>query len=216
MRTLAAAAPEAIKRIYRRARPVHLPEDALLLHRDVALGLVARRRVRRSRARDDRVEHARLYTTGLISAAHEGYAQVAFAHGIEPRSPYSDRRMIEFGIRMPRAAKLCNGWYKRLAREALAGVLPDEVRWRRDVTMHPGGEFRRRFAQELARIAPAVWNRRTIEDRMNRWIDAESLGRAWRDFDANPSALKAGPLLTLVASAQWLGDPSRAFLSTEA
>jgi asparagine synthase (glutamine-hydrolysing) len=216
MRSLAAAAPESAKRIYRSMRAPYLPADARLLHRRLALDLVAKRRGGKPRPGDDRLEHARLYIGGLLPLAHEGYGQIAFAHGIEPRSPFSDRRMIEFAIRLPREAKLCNGWYKLLARKGMAGILPEEVRWRRDLTMHPGGEFRSRFAAELARRAPDVWNPHVIGDRMNRWVDRESLCRAWREFESDPDPLMAWPLLTLAANAQWLGSRDRARLATEA
>ena len=216
LRSLAAATPEALKSVYRNVKPTYLPDDARLLRRHVALDLIKRRRRRSPRHADDRIEHARLYMGGLLSMPHEGYGQIAFAHGIEPRSPFSDRRMIEFGIRMPRSAKVCNGWYKLLARRSLAGILPEEVRWRRDVTMHPGGEFRRHFAEQLARDAPGVWNLHTIGDRMDRWVDRESLDHAWREFEREPDGLKVGPLLTLAANAHWLGSHGRAELAMEA
>jgi asparagine synthase (glutamine-hydrolysing) len=216
MRTLAVAAPEALKRIYRRMRPPGMTADARLLHPRLAEDLYARRGKRRPRSGDDRVEHAQLFVGGLLPFAHEGYSEIAFAHGIEPRSPFSDRRMIEFGIRLPRFAKLCSGWYKGLARRSMAGVLPEEVRWRRDLTMHPGGEFRTRLAAELASRAPDVWSPRFIGARMDRWLDRESLDRMWREFEASADPLTAWHLLALAANAQWLGSPERAGFATEA
>ena len=205
-RTLAAAAPPPVRALYRRVRPTYLSSDARLLRRDLALGLVAKWRVRERRSDDDRLEHAKLFTSGLLSMPHEGYGQIALANGIEPRSPFSDRRMIELAIRMPREAKLCLGWYKLLLRKAMAGILPEEVRWRRDLTMHPGGQFRDRFAAELARRAPQVWNRHVIEDRMNRWVDPAGLARAWRTYEKAPEPMAAMDLLTLVVNAHWLGS----------
>jgi asparagine synthase (glutamine-hydrolysing) len=205
-RCVSAALPEFAKKAYRAARPVRIPDDARLVHRHLLLELIARWRRDRSRSEDDRVEQASLFTCGLLPMAHEGYGQVAFAHGIEPRSPYSDRRMIEFGIRLPRFAKICDGWYKALTRRAMAGILPDEVRWRRDLTVHPGGQFRKRFAAELASHAPRVWSREFIEDRMGRWVDARSLEREWSDFEGKPDPVTAWLLLNLVANAQWLGS----------
>jgi hypothetical protein len=55
---------------------------------------------------NDQVEHSRLFTSGLLSFGHEVYGQIALSKGVEPRSPYSDRRMIEFAIQMPLKAKL--------------------------------------------------------------------------------------------------------------
>ena len=215
-RSLSLLAPEALKRAYRGLRRAELPVDAQLLHRRLAEELYARRAKSNANPGDERVDHAQLFVGGMVPIAHEGYSQIAFAHGIEPRSPFSDRRMIEFAVRLPRFAKLSSGWYKALARRGTAGILPDEVRWRRDVTMHPGGEFRTRFAAELASHAPDVWNSQFIGARMDRWLDRRCLDRVWREFEAKADPLMAWHLLSLVANAQWLGSPDRAGLATEA
>lgn len=96
-------------------------------------------------ARNDQVAHARYFTTGLNSFGHETYGPLAFAHGVEPRSPFSDRRLIEFGIRMPLAAKLALPWYKHLIRGGTTGVLPESVRWRLDIGNHPGWTYYERL-----------------------------------------------------------------------
>jgi asparagine synthetase B (glutamine-hydrolysing) len=216
LRMLVLLAPEALKRVYRGLRTRELPVEAKLLHRALAQDLYARRGGRKPRARDDLVEHAQVFIGGLVPVAYECYNQVAFAHGIEPRSPFADRRMIEFAVTLPRFAKLTSGWYKALARNGMAGILPEEVRWRRDLTMHPGGEFRSRFAAELARRAPDVWNSGYIGARMNRWLDRQSLDRVWRESEAKPDPLMAWLLLSLVSNAQWLASPDRAALNMEA
>lgn len=99
--------------------------------------------------RRDLERHAAAFTSGVISFAHETYGLRAFANGVEPRSPFSDRRLIEFSVRMPLAAKLALPWYKHLLRQGTAGILPDAVRWRTDVGGHPGGHFYAAFARRL-------------------------------------------------------------------
>jgi len=205
MRALTAAAPAAAKRLYRRVRPRPLPDDAKWFRPEVVTELMQRHARDSVIALDDRAAHARSFTRGPLSFAHEGYGQVALGLGIEPRSPFSDRRVIEFALRLPREAKLCNGWYKELLRRSMAGVLPEDVRWRRDVTMHPGGQFRSHFAAALAANAPHVWNRRLVEDRMDQWIDRVQLRKAWDEYERHPEPSLAWSLITLVVSSQWLG-----------
>ena len=214
MRTASAATPKALRMLYRGMRKTHLPDDAQLLRRELALDLVQRRRRRDPPIADDRLAHATLFTTGLLSMPHEGYGQIALARGIEPRSPFSDRRMLEFAVRLPREAKITSGWFKRLAREALGGILPEPVRWRRDATMHPGWQFRGRLARELASAAPAVWNRQGVGDRMRRWVDRGSLDRAWSEWQGRGAWSQE--LMTLVAYAQWLDSPRGNWVPQEA
>ena len=205
LRRGAGLAVPALRDIYRRSRAPYLPQDARLLHRRLALQLVESRRPVQTRRQSDLAEHARLFMSGLLSYAHEGLGQIALASGIEPRSPFSDRRLIEFGIRMPREAKLCKGWYKLLLRKAMAGILPESVRWRRDVTMHPGAEFRNRFIAEVARGAPGCWDPSAIERTMAKWVDPVSLRREWRQYERTHDAVTGTIFLTLMASARWLG-----------
>ncbi len=94
----------------------------------------------------------------MLSFAHEVYGQIALSRGVEPRSPLSDRRMLEFAIRMPVQAKLGAPWYKHLMRISMAGILPEAVRWRQDVGNHPGWKFHEQLIRALARDRPDIWN----------------------------------------------------------
>ena len=118
-----------------------------LLHRETARQFLATRYAQRQQAAknvkpgNDQGAHARNFTTCVLSFAHEVNGQIALSMGVEPRSPFSDRRVIEFAIRMPLAAKLCVPWYKHLLRDGMAGMLPEDVRWRSDIGNVLGGSF---------------------------------------------------------------------------
>jgi asparagine synthase (glutamine-hydrolysing) len=208
-----AITPEPIKRVGRRLRPLFWRPglNIKLLHRDVARRLVAERLLERRRRhavapmRSDISDHASSFMSGLLSYAHEVNGQIALAAGIEPRSPYSDRRMIEFAIRMPREAKLSAGWYKWLLRRSMSRRLPPEVVWRRDVGMHPGGEFRKQLIFGMSTGAPEIWNRADLESKLSPWIDARRLRRAWRAHERTGNLETGGNLLLLVVSAHWMG-----------
>jgi len=184
--------------------------NARLMHRSVARCLVEsrlaerRRRVDALPPRTDASDHACSFTSGLLSYAHEINGQVALSSGVEPRSPFSDRRMIEFAVRMPREAKLAAGWYKWLLRTSMTNMLPEEVVWRRDVGMHPGGEFRGRLIAEIAAGAPEIWNRSDLESRLSPWVDVRKLRHAWRIHERTGDLELGLGLLSLVVSAHWM------------
>jgi asparagine synthase (glutamine-hydrolysing) len=54
------------------------------------------------------------------------------AHGIEARVPFLDYRLVEMTLGLPEEEKLALGVTKRVLREAMHGILPDEVRDRVD------------------------------------------------------------------------------------
>ncbi|MHB8449164.1 MAG: asparagine synthase (glutamine-hydrolyzing) [Mycobacteriales bacterium] len=58
--------------------------------------------------------------------------RMAMSHSREIRCPFMDYRLIEILAQVPPRAKLAGGWTKAVFREAMAGILPEEIRWRRD------------------------------------------------------------------------------------
>ena len=77
----------------------------------------------------------------FVTVARERYDRVAAAVGIEPRDPFLDRRVVDFCLALPCMQKLCSaGWPKVILRRAMAGNLPDPVRWRRG-KQHLGASF---------------------------------------------------------------------------
>jgi len=77
-----------------------------------------------------REEHRRWLDHGMLPVAYERYDRVASRHSIEPRHPYTDRRVIEFCLAIPAAQKNTLGLGKVINRRALAPLLPPDVVWR--------------------------------------------------------------------------------------
>jgi asparagine synthase (glutamine-hydrolysing) len=73
-------------------------------------------------------------------AGRERYDRVAGAFGIEPRDPFLDTRLLEFCLTLPVDQIKRDGWPKRILRRSMAGLLPDDLRWRTGRT-HVGGWF---------------------------------------------------------------------------
>jgi asparagine synthase (glutamine-hydrolysing) len=54
-------------------------------------------------------------------------------YSIESRTPFSDDiNLIEFAFSLPANYKIKNGWSKYILRQAIAGTVPDAIRWRKD------------------------------------------------------------------------------------
>ena len=181
------ATPEKLLAVYRKIRdkrktPTAQPREMFgdplnLLHQETARQFLAARYAQRQQAAahgkpgNDQGAHAQNFTTGLLSFAHEVNGQLALSMGVEPRSPFSDRRVIEFAIRMPLVAKLCAPWYKHLLRQCMVGILPEAVRWRSDIGEHPGWKFYERLLLEMEQNVPNVWNPQHFNEVLGRWID---------------------------------------------
>jgi asparagine synthase (glutamine-hydrolysing) len=58
--------------------------------------------------------------------------RLSMAFSIESRVPFLDHRVVELAFALPGHLKVRNGWTKFALRQALTGLLPDSVTWRRD------------------------------------------------------------------------------------
>ena len=153
--------------------------------------------------------HARRFTSGMLSFAHEFNAQVSLTKGVEPRSPFSDRRIIEFAVQMPVAAKLSRRWYKALLRDSMKGVLPEQVRLRRDVGGHPGWKFYEQFVC-LVRQDPANNDRFLRSDcTLGGRIDAESLRKFFLEPHIDVDSCTAYNNFMLFVLLEWLRSRPR-------
>ena len=116
--------------------------------------LLGRRRALRQakfRPQDaEKRQQSRLIGLTALAIGRERYDRVAGAAAIEPRDPFADLRVIDFCLSLPAPLLERDGWPKFVLRTALAGKLPDEVRWRkgRDHLGWPLAQalFRRHYA----------------------------------------------------------------------
>jgi len=163
------------------------------------------RRVENEADRTGKNPHGELFVTGSLSFAHEVYGTAAQRAGVDPRSPFSDRRMIEFAVQMPPLAKAAVWRYKQTLRTAMASYLPEEILMRDGQTGHPGSFYWDRLGRILAADAkgdsdtklvswlrgPAhdegrqrVLNGTATEEAGYQWLVAEVLLR-WRKTHAD-------------------------------
>ena len=57
--------------------------------------------------------------------------RMSMASGLEVRVPFADQRLVEYAYNIPMAMKYYKGREKGVLREALTGLLPDDVLWRK-------------------------------------------------------------------------------------
>jgi asparagine synthase (glutamine-hydrolysing) len=185
---------------------------SILLRREISSQYLATKHLQRearealAKPGNDQAAHARNFTTGLLSFAHEVNGQIALSKGVEPRSPFSDRRVIEFAIRMPPKAKLSMPWYKHLLRNSMAGMLSDQVRWRSDIGRHPGWSFFEQFTSEIARNSPQIWNRPRVDGTLIKWIDPLMFGIQWNKYHHSGDYMAGNCIFTLAILDDWLGS----------
>ena len=97
----------------------------------------------------------------------------SMAHSIESRVPFLDYRLVEFVLGLPDEFKLAGGMTKKVLREAMRGVLPDEIRTRVD---------------KLGFVTPEeVWVRERMPDSFRKKIE-QTLEVAEECF--NPDAVR--------------------------
>ena len=56
----------------------------------------------------------------------------SMAFSLEARVPFLDHRLVEFIFSLPARCRVNKGWTKWILRNAVKGVIPEEIRWRRD------------------------------------------------------------------------------------
>jgi asparagine synthase (glutamine-hydrolysing) len=54
----------------------------------------------------------------------------SMAFSVEARVPFLDSRLVEFIFQLPSTVKVQGGFTKRVMRDAMAGILPEKIRWR--------------------------------------------------------------------------------------
>lgn len=76
-------------------------------------------------------------TTYMIPAFLRYEDKIGMAFSIEARFPFLDYRLINFVFSLGASNKIRNGWSKAILRDAMEGILHEEVCWRKDKKGYP-------------------------------------------------------------------------------
>jgi len=103
--------------------------------------------------------------------------QMSMAASIESRVPFLDHKLVEFTARMPREMKLRSGTTKWILREAMKGILPDEIltRPKMGFPVPVGRWFRGKFKHIVDEyvLSERVMNREIFDGEYLRKLVAE-------------------------------------------
>jgi len=67
----------------------------------------------------------------LLPAILRNYDRCSMAHGIEVRMPFMDWRLVTYAMALPAEAKIGGGYTKRVLRDAMKGLVPENILRRR-------------------------------------------------------------------------------------
>jgi asparagine synthase (glutamine-hydrolysing) len=142
-------------------------------------------------------------TSGTITRGMEEEERSSAECGVETRHPFTDRRLIEFGMAIPEALRWRRNTRKFILRDAMRGRLPDPVRLR--LTSGDASPVFIAPLRELAREgifrAPAIERHGWADGRQLRAFHARVLARhAEGDSGYGDAVL---PLWTLVSTELW-------------
>lgn len=168
-----ALTPNAARRLRDRWRDrrAHLPCGGLL-HPELArkVDLASRARAFQRHAppglQSKSVQHVTALRHPNLAVGRERYDRVAAALAIEPRDPFMDLRVIDYCLRLPAEQIDDRGWIKIVLRRAMAGHLPDEVRWRAG-KQHLGGLYTQTLLLEWDGLQEALAR---APERLEGWI----------------------------------------------
>ena len=123
------------------------------------------------------------------------YDRYSMASGVEIRMPFMDHRLVNYTFSLPWTSKVGGTFTKRIVRDALKGILPEEIRTRRD---------------KIGWNAPLhEWFKDPFKEEIEKLIKNEDLPKkvknAWRIFQTkkNPIYSDGQKLWTVLMPELW-------------
>jgi len=140
-----------------------------------------------------------------LSVGRERYERVAAAVGVEPRDPFLDRRLVNFCVNLPGEQLLSDGWQKIILRRAMAGRMPEAVRYRSGKE-HLGLTFTNALMQKNRdSIRSSIDESRILLD---EYLDPSLVDRTLSVYYEGESEKEADDVFVLYCFGDWLGRHS--------
>lgn len=184
--------PPEMAHAYRRARPRRAAVIAPGIHKD----LTSRTDLRSRLSPEPPLSALRApglsqrYQSMMSSAFSQGYAATRYLYnryGLELALPYYDRRLVEFVLALPAYVLGRPGSDRRLHREAMLGLLPEEVRLRQQPTsfvplLMKGLREKEKDTMRQIMAKPQIVERGYIR---SDWLETQ----LQREYDMSPDSL---------------------------
>jgi asparagine synthase (glutamine-hydrolysing) len=210
------ALPPSIKRFYRRLIPRDDENNPRtnLVSEDALVRSGARERIEHPAQLPafQALEHAQMYQAIFTGwgpmVVSEGYELLVSYAGIEMRQPFRDRRLVELALSLPADQLWRQGWSRFVYRNAMKGILPEEVQLRRGK-----GEFSHIFYSVLGGSQAAEVRALFDDPILARLgvLDAQAARNLVRDYQNAPqtgdSRAVSEVLALEIACRQILGEP---------
>ncbi len=97
------------------------------------------------------------------------------AFSIESRLPFLDYRLVELALSIRESELIRDGWSKAVLRRAMAGILPERIRWRRSKLGFDAPSSR--LFTELAPMVREVFIQPRIGDLVHPQVVLDALDR---------------------------------------
>ncbi len=136
----------------------------------------------------------RMFHGTVLPTILRNFDRLSMAHGVEVRMPFMDWRLVTYAMALPEANKSGGGFTKLIARQAMAGAMPEEIRMQRrkvgfnsPMPVWLNGPLRPWIEQLLAARVPlfeelvdeAALRRRVLTLQEARAWNWDSAGRLW-------------------------------------
>lgn len=148
---------------------------------------------------DAREEYAQVLQSGAFSLVLPEYDQLAARLGVDNRHPFCDKRLVEFCAALPGDQKLRGGFTRGILRRAMEGVLPDDIRLRRDKT-----NFQSQFTEQLLTHDRPVIERALNSEVGAAYLDLNGLRRLHERVQSTRDRREVGLLFRAVKLIIWL------------
>jgi asparagine synthase (glutamine-hydrolysing) len=70
----------------------------------------------------------RMFHSTVLPTILRNFDRVSMAHGVEVRMPFMDWRLVTYTMALPEASKSSGGYTKMVARRAMQGRMPEQIR----------------------------------------------------------------------------------------
>jgi asparagine synthase (glutamine-hydrolysing) len=133
--------------------------------------------------------------------------------GVEVRAPFFDVRLAELCLSLPPTQKLRRGWSRFVMREAMAGILPDEIRRRPDKSNMEHGFNHALRTHARARLGSDLWK----GERIARYLDPAVCAELQHRFMTGAEMTEEEGLRfwRSASLALWLAGSDRAYVAHE-
>jgi asparagine synthase (glutamine-hydrolysing) len=150
---------------------------------------------------DAREDHCHSLLSGGLTHHLESTNKILARFSIEPRHPFFDRRLVEFCLVIPHVQKISNGWTRLVFRRAMAGILPEEIRWRVGKL-----DFRPAFNYAILNVDRALLARMFLDcsKALESYVDRQALSRTYSDFLSDPLGQDPTYLFVALCLGLWL------------